>query len=434
MSDFAITALLIAALFALLGSGVWIGLTLTGVAWIGMQLFSARPAGDAMAVTIWGSASSWTLTALPLFVWMGEILFRTRLSESMFRGLAPWVTWLPGRLLHTNVIGCAIFAAVSGSSAATCATIGKMSLPELGKRGYPEGITIGSLAGAGTLGLLIPPSIIMIVYGVAADVSIAKLFIAGVLPGILLAALFSGYLMAWALMNPGKVPRPDRVMSLGERLHESRHLIPVVILIAAVLGSIYTGVATATEAAAVGVVGSLLLSLVQGSLNWQTFRDSLMGATRLYCMIALILAGAAFLTLSMGYIGLPRHLAEYISGLGLSPFVLVVALALFFIVLGCFMDGISIVVLTMGVLLPTVQAAGIDLIWFGIFVVVVVEMAQITPPVGFNLFVLQGMTGRQLPWIAKVAMPMFFLMCGAVALIYVFPGIVTWLPQQMSAR
>ena len=431
MSDFAITALLILSLFALLGSGVWIGLTLTGVAWIGMQLFSARPAGDAMAVTIWGSASSWTLTALPLFVWMGEILFRTRLSESMFRGLAPWVTWLPGRLLHTNVIGCAIFAAVSGSSAATCATIGKMSLPELGKRGYPEGITIGSLAGAGTLGLLIPPSIIMIVYGVAADVSIAKLFIAGVLPGILLAALFSGYLMAWALMNPGKVPRPDRVMSLGERLHESRHLIPVVILIAAVLGSIYTGVATATEAAAVGVVGSLLLSLVQGSLNWQTFRDSLMGATRLYCMIALILAGAAFLTLSMGYIGLPRHLAEYISGLGLSPFVLVVALALFFIVLGCFMDGISIVVLTMGVLLPTVQAAGIDLIWFGIFVVVVVEMAQITPPVGFNLFVLQGMTGKDIAYIARVTMPFFFLMCLMVLLLWFFPGIATWMPGHM---
>ena len=431
MSDFGITALLILSLFALLGSGVWIGLTLTGVAWIGMQLFSARPAGDAMAVTIWGSASSWTLTALPLFVWMGEILSRTRLSESMFRGLAPWVTWLPGRLLHTNVIGCAIFAAVSGSSAATCATIGKMSLPELGKRGYPEGITIGSLAGAGTLGLLIPPSIIMIVYGVAADVSIAKLFIAGVLPGILLAALFSGYLMAWALMNPGKVPRPDRVMSLGERLHESRHLIPVVILIAAVLGSIYTGVATATEAAAVGVVGSLLLSLVQGSLNWQTFRDSLMGATRLYCMIALILAGAAFLTLSMGYIGLPRHLAEYISGLGLSPFVLVVALALFFIVLGCFMDGISIVVLTMGVLLPTVQAAGIDLIWFGIFVVVVVEMAQITPPVGFNLFVLQGMTGKDIAYIARVTMPFFFLMCAMVLLLWFFPQIATWMPGHM---
>ena len=434
MSDLGITFLLIAALFLLLGSGVWIGLTLTGVAWIGIQLFSSRPAGDAMAVTIWGSASSWTLTALPLFVWMGEILFRTKLSESMFRGLAPWVTWLPGRLLHTNVIGCAIFAAVSGSSAATCATIGKMTLPELGKRGYPEDITIGSLAGAGTLGLLIPPSIIMIVYGVAADVSIAKLFIAGVLPGILLAALFSGYLMVWALMNPGKVPRPDRVLSFSEKLHESRHLIPVVLLIAAVLGSIYSGVATATEAAAVGVVGSLLLSLVQGSLSWDTFKTSLLGATRLYCMIALILAGAAFLTLAMGYIGLPRHLAEFIGGLGLSPFMLMVALAVFYVVLGCFLDGISMVVLTMGVILPTVQAAGFDLIWFGIFIVIVVEMAQITPPVGFNLFVLQGMTGKQLPWIARVAAPMFLLMCAAVTLIYVFPGIVTWLPQQMTAR
>ncbi|RYF63746.1 MAG: TRAP transporter large permease subunit, partial [Comamonadaceae bacterium] len=367
-----------------------------GVAWIGMQLFSARPAGDAMAVTVWGAASSWTLTALPLFVWMGEILFRTKLSESMFRGLAPWVGRLPGRLLHTNVIGCTIFAAVSGSSAATCATIGKMTLPELGKRGYPEDITIGSLAGAGTLGLLIPPSIIMIVYGVSADVSIAKLFVAGVIPGIVLASLFSGYLALWALMNKHRIPVPDRTATLREKLHDSRHLIPVVLLIVAVLGSIYSGVATATEAAAVGVVGSLLISGAQRSLTWATFRDSLMGATRLYCMIALILAGAAFLTLSMGYIGLPRHLAEVVTSMGLSPFLLILALAVFYIILGCFLDGISMVVLTMGVILPTVQAAGIDLIWFGIFIVVVVEMAQITPPVGFNLFVLQGMTGRDL--------------------------------------
>jgi tripartite ATP-independent transporter DctM subunit len=432
MSDFAITALLILALFALLGSGVWIGLTLAGVAWIGMQLFSSRPAGDAMAVTIWGSASSWTLTALPLFVWMGEILFRTRLSEDMFKGLAPWMNRLPGRLLHTNVIGCAIFAAVSGSSAATCATIGKMTLPELGKRGYPEDKVIGTLAGAGTLGLLIPPSIIMIVYGVTAEVSIAKLFIAGVFPGILLALLFMGYIIAWALLNPGKVPPADREMTLREKFHESRSLIPVVLLILAVLGSIYSGVATATEAAALGVVGSLLLSAVQGSLTVKTFTESLLGATRLYCMIALILAGAAFLTLSMGYIGLPRHLAEWISSLGLSQFWLIVALGLFFILLGCFLDGISMVVLTMGVLLPTVQAAGIDLIWFGIFVVLVVEMAQITPPVGFNLFVIQGMTKHQLPWIAKVTMPTFFLMVAAVGLIYAFPQMVTWLPAQMA--
>jgi tripartite ATP-independent transporter DctM subunit len=431
MSDLAITALLVASLFLILGSGVWIGLTLSGVAWIGMQLFSSRPAGDAMAVTIWGSASSWTLTALPLFVWMGEILFRTRLSQDMFRGLAPWMQSLPGRLLHVNIAGCAIFAAVSGSSAATCATIGKMSLPELKQRGYPDSISIGSLAGAGTLGLMIPPSIIMIVYGVAAEVSIARLFIAGILPGILLAALFSGYLMLWAWRNPDKVPPADQRMTLGQKLRESRHLIPVILLIGAVLGSIYTGVATATEAAAVGVVGALLISAVQGSLTWQTFKDSLLGGTRLYCMIALILAGAAFLTLSMGYIGLPRHLAEWIASLGLSQFELLLALMGFYLLLGCFLDGISMVVLTMGVIMPTVVGAGIDPVWFGIFIVIVVEAAQITPPVGFNLFVMQGMTKRDIAWIARVTLPFFFLMIAAAGLIYLFPGLVTALPQRM---
>ena len=432
MNDFMITGLLVLTLFLILGSGVWIGLTLSGVAWVGMQMFSARPAGDAMAVTIWGSASSWTLTALPLFIWMGEILFRTRLSQDMFKGLAPWMQALPGRLLHTNVVGCAIFAAVSGSSAATCATIGKMTLPELQKRGYPEDMVIGTLSGSGTLGLLIPPSIIMIVYGVAADVSIAQLFIAGVLPGLLLAGLFSGYIIYWSLRHPDQIPPRDAPMSFMQKLEASSSLIPVVLLIAAVLGSIYTGFATATEAAAVGVVGSLALSTLQGTMSWSVFKDALMGATRLYCMIALILAGAAFLTLSMGYIGLPRHLAEWIGGLGLSPFALIMALMVFFILLGCFLDGISMVVLTMGVLMPTVQKAGIDPIWFGIFIVFVVEMAQITPPVGFNLFVLQGMTGKQLPYIARVSMPMFLLMMGAVLLIYFVPSIVTWLPTQMK--
>ena len=429
--DLLITAALIALLFILLGTGVWIGLGLLGVAWFAMELFTTRPVGDAMAVTVWGSASSWTLTALPLFIWMGEILFRTKLSEDMFKGLAPWVSKIPGRLLHTNIIGCTIFAAVSGSSAATCATIGKMTLPELKKRGYPDDITIGSLAGAGTLGLLIPPSIIMIVYGVASDTSITRLFIAGVFPGLMLAGLFMGYVVIWSLLNPEKIPQPDAQLRFTQKLYESRHLIPVVLLIALVLGSIYVGIATATEAAALGVVGALVLSLVQGSMSWQTFHDSLMGATRLYCMIALILAGAAFLTLAMGYIGLPRHLAEWIGGLGLSPFWLLFGLMIFYIVLGCFLDGISMVVLTMGVILPTIQKAGIDPIWFGIFIVLVVEMAQITPPVGFNLFVLQGMTKREITYIARVAMPFFWLMVLAVLLVYFFPGIVTWLPSHM---
>jgi C4-dicarboxylate transporter, DctM subunit len=429
--DIFIAIALIVFLLVVLGSGLWIGLSLLGVAMVAMQLFTQRPVGDAMALTVWGSTSSWTLTALPLFLWMGEILFRTRLSEGLFKGLAPWLNRLPGRLLHTNVIGCTIFAAVSGSSAATCATIGKITLPELKRRGYPDEIAIGTLAGAGTLGLLIPPSIIMIVYGVAANVSIAKLFIAGVVPGILLALLFMGYIVVWALLNPGKVPAADATMSFAQKVYASRHLIPVVSLIGLVLGSIYSGVATATEAAALGVGGSLMLGAIERTLNWNTFRDGLVAACRVYCMIGLILAGAAFLTLAMGFIGLPRHLAEFIGGLNLSPFALILLLMVFFIVLGCFLDGISMVVLTMAVLLPTVQKAGLDLIWFGIFVVLVVEMAQITPPVGFNLFVLQGLTKRDLTWIARTAMPLFFVMVAAVMLVYFVPGLVLWLPSHM---
>jgi tripartite ATP-independent transporter DctM subunit len=432
MNEILIVTLLIVSLFGFLAGGVWVGVTLAGTAWIGMELFSTRPAGDAMAITIWGASSSWTLTALPLFLWMGEILFRTRLSQDLFTGLAPWLNKLPGRLLHTNVIGCAIFAAVSGSSAATVATIGKMTLPELKKRGYPDNMVIGTLAGAGTLGLLIPPSIIMIVYGVAAEVSIAKLFIAGILPGIFLAILFMGYIMVWAWRNPSQVPVADAEMSFRQKVYQSRNLIPVMVLIACVLGSIYSGIATATEAAAIGVLGSLIISAFQGSLNWSSFKGSLIGATRLYCMIALILAGAQFLTLSMGYIGLPRALAEWIGSLGLSQFWLVIVLMVFFVILGCFLDGISMVVLTMGVLLPTVQAAGIDLIWFGIFIVFVVEMAQLTPPVGFNLFVLAGMTKRDLPYIARVSSPLFFLMVFAVLVLYFVPELATLLPQHMK--
>ena len=431
MEQLSIAWMLIVLLFVLLGSGLWIGLALMGVGWIAMEMFTNRPPGMALVTTVWGASSSWTLTALPMFVWMGEILFRSKLSENMFRGLAPWMGRLPGRLLHTNVVGCTIFAAVSGSSAATCATIGKMTIPELARRGYPDGMVIGSLAGSGTLGLLIPPSLIMVVYGVAANQSIAQLFIAGVIPGLMVALMFGLYVVAWSLKNPDQIPRDDVVYTFGQKLYESRHLIPAVVLIIMVLGSIYAGIATATEAAAVGVLGALLLCAAQRRLNWTTFYESLMGATRLSCMIALILAGAAFLTLAMGFTGLPRALAEWIDSKDLSPSVLIAVLMVFYIILGCFLDGISMVVLTMAVVLPTIERAGFDLIWFGIFMVLVVEMAQVTPPVGFNLFVLQGMTGRDLWWIAKVTLPFFFLLVVAVGLITAFPGLVLWLPQQM---
>lgn len=432
MSVVDIGFLVMLVLLLLLGSGIWVALSLMAVGLFAMFSFTSAPVGLVLGTSAWGSVSSWALAPLPLFIWMGEILFRSRLSEDMYTGLSPWLNRLPGGLVHTNVLGSGIFAAVSGSSAATAATIGRMSIPELRRRGYPDNIVIGSLAGAGTLGLLIPPSIILIVYGVSAQLSIGRLFIAGVLPGLMLVGLFMGYIVFWALRHPDQVPPAEASLPIPERLRRSGRLIPVIVLIVSVIGSIYAGIATPTEAAAVGVAGALILSAVTGSLSWRVFIDGLMGATRTSCMIVFILAGAAFLTVAMGYTGIPRHLAEWIDALGLSPYALIAALTVFFIILGCFLDGISIVVLTASVLLPMVQQAGIDLLWFGIFLVVVVEMAQITPPVGFNLFVLQGLTGKNIFRIAAASFPFFLLLLVAVVAIVVFPGLATWLPQQMS--
>lgn len=418
-------------LFTLLGTGVWVGLALMGVAWVGMELFTTRPVGDVMLTTIWSASSSWTLTALPLFIWMGEILFRTRLSEDMFRGLSPWMARLPGGLVHTNIVGCTVFAAVSGSSAATLTTVGKMSIPELRRRKYPETMIIGTLAGAATLGLMIPPSLTLIVYGVTINESITKLFFAGILPGLILAAMFMGYVAIYSRVSSKWEPEEEPRMLFSEKLKNSRFLIPVLLLITVVIGSMYLGFATATEAAAFGVIGSLLLAATQGSLSWSTFSQSLMGATRTSAMIALILAGASFLSLSMGFTGLPRGLADLIAQWQLTRFELLMVLLVFYIILGCFLDGISSVVLTMAVVEPMIREAGIDLIWFGIFIVVVVEMAQITPPIGFNLFVLQGMTNHEMSFIAKAAIPMFLIMILMVFVLILFPDIATWLPNNI---
>jgi len=388
-----------------------------------------------MATAIWGSSGNWALTALPLFIWMAEILFRTRLAEDMFTGLAPWLTRLPGRLMHINILGCGIFAAVSGSSSATCATIAKMTVPELRRRGYDERMTICTLAGSGTLGLLIPPSIMLIVYGFVAEVSIARLFIAGVLPGVLLVLMFMGYTMVWALLHPERTPPAEDVrLPLGARLWNSRRLLPVLGLILVVLGSIYAGIATPTEAATIGVVGALALSLAFGSLTWENFTGALLGATRTSCMIAFILAGASFLTAAMGFTGIPRALAAGIAALDLSVPALLLALTIFYVVLGCFLDGISIVVLTTGIIQPMIIAAGIDVIWYGIYLVIVVEIAQITPPVGFNLFVLQYFTGRDILYVARAALPFFCVLLASIVVLVMVPGIATFLPTQMLAR
>ncbi|MBL4830999.1 MAG: TRAP transporter large permease subunit [Aliivibrio sp.] len=432
MDELLIGGILIVVLFAFLASGLWVALSLVMVAIAGLILLGNDNFGLIYATSTWGAVSDWSLAALPLFIWMGEILFRTRLSNDLFEGLAPWLNRVPGRLLHVNILSCGMFAAVSGSSAATAATIGKMTLPELKRQGYDDQMAIATLAGSGTLGLLIPPSIILIVYGVAAEVSIGRLFIAGAIPGLMLVFMFMGYTVYWAMRNKNKVPHDDVSYSWSEKISALAKLIPIGMLVMFVLGSIYGGLTTPTEAAAFGVVGALILALTSRTLNTDSFYKSLMGAVKTSCMIIFILAGAAFLTVAMGFIGLPRMLAENIALLQLSPYMLIFCLTILFVILGCFLDGISVVVLTTSVVLPMVIQAGIDPLWFGIYIVLVVEMSQITPPVGFNLFVIQSITGKDMLFIAKAALPFFCLLLLAVFLVVVFPGIVTWLPTTMT--
>lgn len=424
---------LLVGLLILLGAGLWVSFALTATGLAALYFLSNIPIGDSLANSFYGASASWELAALPMFIWMGEVLFRSRLSEEMFNGIAPWVGRIPGRLLHTNIIGCGIFAAISGSSAATAATIGKMSVPELTQRGYDRKQILGTLAGSATLGLLIPPSIILIVYGVATEQSIARLFVAGILPGLLLMVMFAGYVGIWSKMNPSGVPvDEEESLPLAEKFRRSKPLIPVVLLIVGIIGSIYAGLASPTESAAVGVALAHLLSWRGGSLSRATCMEALMGTVKTSTMIAFILVGAHFLTVSMGFTGIPRNLATWINTLSLSPYMLLLALTVFFILLGCFLDGISVVVLTTSVILPMVQAAGIDLMWFGIYLVIVVEMSQITPPVGFNLFVIQGLTGDNIIRIALAALPYFLLLLAGVFLITIFPEIVTYLPGKMG--
>ena len=421
-------ALLLAIMLLLLAGGVWIAMTLAIVGWIGQAFFTNTMPGKNLFSAFWESNASWELAALPLFIWMGEILFRTKLSEEMFEGLRPWLNRVPGRLMHTTVLGCGVFGSVSGSSAATCATIAKVALPELKRRGYNEQLAIGSLATAGTLGILIPPSITMVVYAVAADASIIRIFLAGFLPGLLLMALFSGYIGWWSLRHPDQVPPADPPCSFMEKLRKSGSLIPVSLLIVFIVWVLVAGWATATECAAFGALGSLAIAAWGRSLTWKNFTEGLMGATRTSCMIMFILAGAALLTKTMAFTGVPRLLADWVDALHLSPYALISALAVLYLLLGTALDGISMIVLTSAVVLPMITQAGFDLVWFGIFIVLLVEIAEVTPPVGFNLFVLQNMTGKDSNVIALAALPFFACLLICIAVITVFPGIVTWLP------
>ena len=434
MTTLEVGTLLFVLLCFLLSGGLWIALSLIACAWVGMALFTNTPPALNLFQAMWGSSASWTLAALPLFVWMGEILYRTKLSEEMFEGLSPWLNWLPGRLMHVNVLASGIFGSVSGSSAATCATIAKVALPELKKRGYDEEVCLGSLCGAGTLGILIPPSIIMVVYAVAADVSIIKVFLAGFIPGAIVMALFSGYIIVWALLHPERTPPPEPRTTLKQKLVASKNLIPCTVLIIFVCWVLIAGYATATEAAAYGVLGSLGLAWWSKSLTWENFKQSLMGATRLSCMILFILAGASFLTVTMGFTKIPMALAEWVVSLNLSPYALIGVLTVVYIILGTALDGVSMIVLTTSIVIPMVQKAGFDLVWFGIFIVLLVEIAEVTPPVGFNLFVLQTMSGKDSFYVGKASIPFFFMLVLSIVIITIWPITVTWLPDYVMAK
>jgi len=426
--------LLILLLTVLLSGGVWIAVTLGVVAWSGVAFFSNTRPDINLVTSYWNMYSSLSLASLPMFIWMGEILFRTRLAEQMFAGLAPWLDRLPGRLLHVNVLSCGIFGAVSGSSSATCATISKIALPELAKRGYDQRMSIGSLCGAATLGILIPPSIAMIIYAVAADVSIVRMFLAGVVPGILILLMFSGYIVFWALRHPELMPPPSFQTTFWQRVKSTAGLIPVVCLILAVFLSMMLGIATANEASAFGVLGALVIAALGGNLSWVNLRDSLTGSLRMSAMIMFILGAASFLTVAMGFTGIPRALSEWVVSLQLSPYALMAVLTALYLILGIALDGVSMIVLTTAVVLPMVQAAGFDPIWFGIYIIVMIELAEISPPVGFNLFVLQNMTGQSMMMVARSAIPFFLIMCVATVLLIAFPSIATWLPSYMMGR
>ncbi len=430
-------------MFLFLLSGLWIGFSLTAAAICGMLLykFNLPPTlsiwskiGSLIANSVWNSMDSFSLTALPLFVLMGEVLYNTAISTKLLNGLLPWFQRIPGKLLHINVVACSLFAAVSGSSAATTATVGKITLEELSRRGYNRDLALGSLAGAGTLGFLIPPSLIMIIYGVLSDTSIGKLFIAGIIPGLILGGMYSTFIIIRALINPDVAPRETEKFSFKEKIKHSKELFPVLFLIFIVLGGIYLGFTTPTEAAAIGVIGSYLLAILFRNLTWKIFVQSLLNAVMTTCMICFIICGAAFLSQVVGFTGIARALSEYIAGLHLSPYVLIFVIGLMYLFLGMLLDGISIVVMTLPIVLPIVTAAGFKPLWFGIFLVIMVELSQITPPVGFSLFVIQGISNEDIGRILKATFPFFCIMILMVIILTAFPEIVFYLPQKMIAK
>jgi len=420
-----------------LALGVWVfsAVGLVGLTALYFLLgFDIDRIGAVMRGTMWRSASTWELSAVPIFVMMGELMYRSDMSERLFRGLAPWVARVPGGLLHTNIAGCTVFAAVSGSTTATTATVGKITTAALAERKYDQSLAIGSLAGAGSLGLMIPPSISFIIYGVLSETSIARLFAAGVFPGLVIAALYSGYIGICAAAKPALAPREADTFTMVDRLKGLLDLLPVTALVLLVLGSLYSGIATPSEAAVVGFLGAFMMVLFTGQLTWKLFTDSVAGTIKITTMGISILVAANFMSSAMAYLHVPQEIAKFIVGLGLSPYALILLVAVFYVILGLFLDGLSIMVMTLPITLPLVAGAGFDPVWFGVFIVIMIELGLVTPPIGFNLFVLQVMTGRPMGFIARAAFPFFLLLCLAAVIITAFPQIALWLPDVLFNR
>ncbi|MBU0924032.1 TRAP transporter large permease subunit [bacterium] len=435
-----LSIVIIFIMFVFLLSSIWIGVSLLLTGIVGMLIFDHNlppvisvfdKMGDLLASSIYDSLNSWSLAALPMFILMGEILYKSSISTKLLNGLMPWLSFIPGKLLHVNVAACSLFAAVSGSSAATTATVGKITLDELKKRGYSKSLALGSLAGSGTLGFLIPPSLIMIIYGVLSDVSIGKLFMAGIIPGLLLATLYSVYIMIVSKLDKSVVPQAEDKYVFSDFSNSIKDLFPVLLLITVVLGSIYTGVATPTEAASLGVLGAIILAVYFRSFSFEIMKNALLNTIKTSVMISFIIVGAGFLSQVIGFLGIARAISEYITTLGLSPMMLILIIGIMYIILGMILDGISIVVMTLPIVLPIIVLAGFDPLWFGIFLVFMVELSQITPPVGFSLFIIQGISGEKIEYILKATLPFFLLTIAAVVIITYFPQIVQFLPNYM---
>jgi len=402
-----------------------------GLGFLGLSLsaiYSKLPLTLAIGEMSWATSNNFLLVAIPFFILLGEILLRSGMAERMYNALVLWIPWLPGGLMHSNIAACAMFAATSGSSVATAATIGTVAMGEIEKHGYSERLFLGTIAAGGTLGILIPPSINMIVYGVLTDTSIPKLYLAGVIPGLILAGLFSLTVLIFCIIRPELGGRPTSA-TWAQRISALPDLLPPLIIFLAVIGSIYAGFATATESAALGVIAAMGVAAWRGRLTVLMLKTAFEGTMRTTAMIMAILIAAYFLNFVITSIGLTGQVNNFITELRLTPVELLIAVVIFYIILGMFMETLSMMVATVPIITPIMVKAGFDPVWFGIIIVILMETAMITPPVGINLYVVQGLRKRgRINDVIIGASPFVVTMILMIAILSVWPRIALWLP------